>query len=199
MPTDRIIYDVEIANPIANNWNVSKHPEIKTWAKSWEDFLGMGISCIGFYSFSSDQYCVTEDLGRFQYAIKDAEIIGFNTRSFDDRLLQAHGVDIKTHYDLLEEIRIAAGYPPQWGAEFKGCGLSYKLELMAQVNLGQTKATTGADTPIQWQKGNKAVVKAHVLQDVIITKQLYEKAELIDPNTGAWLKLKHQKDKINPL
>ena len=38
--------------------------------------------------------------------------MGFNSLNFDDKLLAANGMNVTTDFDLLAEVRVAAGMPP---------------------------------------------------------------------------------------
>ncbi|MDJ0579054.1 hypothetical protein [Crocosphaera sp.] len=113
MTTKYIVYDVEIENCIPSG---EKDPSLK-YCKGWTDFEGMGISLIGAYLSWEDIYKLYpyHALHKFQEAVNQAnDVIGFNSKSFDDKLCKAHGVNIDTTFDLLEEIRFASGQPRKY-------------------------------------------------------------------------------------
>jgi hypothetical protein len=116
-------------------------------------------------------------------------VVGFNSANFDDKLMAAHGIKVKTTYDVLEQVRIAAGFEPHHTSVRRG--YSYKLDAIAQAN-GMAKTGSGALAPVLWQQGKHQEVKDYCLNDVRITRNILElglKGELIDPNTGKRLKL----------
>ncbi|MBD1995321.1 hypothetical protein H6G00_01580 [Leptolyngbya sp. FACHB-541] len=187
-----LVYDCEMKNPIHDEYLAKRHPKIQKWARDWRDFENMGISVIAAYSFQSDRYFIFgEDdphlpgFDLFQEVVGNHEnIVAFSGAYFDDLLCEANGIKIKTTYDLVVAIRRAAGLPDTWAASEKPRGWSYKLEYMARLNLGYGKMASGKDAPIDWFYGRKAMVRAYCLHDVKLTKELYQKPSLIDPNTG---------------
>jgi len=151
----------------------------------------MGISVIGVYTTWTQRYHVflADNLTDFQYLIDQAErIVGFNSIAFDDRLCNAHGIKIKTDYDLLCEVRKAIGVPPNYvkGVTPKG----YSLNSIAKINLKLEKTGDGAEVTEQWQRGERGKVIDYCLNDVMLLEQLYElRQQLIDPNNGQIIKL----------
>ena len=130
------------------------------------------------------------------------EVFGFHSLEFDDQLLAAAGCQVQTTYDVLCEMRAAAGFSRDWtkplqSGEPSRKDVSFSLELMAQLNLGYGKMGWG-NPPELWQQGHKAQVKARCLHDVKLVKGLLElssvisctEGRLLDPNTGRWLYLK---------
>lgn len=125
----------------------------------------------------------------FEYN-KSVALIGFNSKNLDDKLLQANGIDIKTNYDLLEEIRLSAFGSTRWEDTPKGC--SYSLGKIGDAN-GFTKTGTGELAPVLWQQGRYEDVIRYCLNDVKITHELLLlgwAGELIDPNTGKKLRIR---------
>jgi hypothetical protein len=112
-------------------------------------------------------------------------IVGFNSSGFDDRLCQAHGIKIKTDFDLLTQVRVASGQPREYvsGVTRKG----YSLQNLAIANLKEKKTGTGKLAPVLWQKGRKKEVIDYCLNDVGLLKKLYFKflrGQLYDPSNG---------------
>jgi hypothetical protein len=108
-----LIYDCEILNCIPSK-NKSLRSTFK-YCKGWQDFKNMGISVIGAYlsenfsfskglqSFTNPDDLIPYHFPTFQEVLaENPKIIGFNSRSFDDNLVKANGIKIKTDYDLLE-------------------------------------------------------------------------------------------------
>lgn len=182
-----VIYDCETYRCIPTG-NLS--PDLE-YCQGWNDFQGMGISVIGAYSSWDDRYHVylEDNFLDFQALINQAEeVVGFNSLSFDDQLCAAHGLEVKTTYDILCQVRVAVGMPPQYvkGVTRRG----YSLEELAKANLGYGKSETGAIAPELWQRGQRGRVIDYCLGDVDITRKLYEgKSQLIDPTNGKMLTL----------
>lgn len=192
---DYLIYDCEIIRCIPTNEPRDSSFE---YCEGWSDFEEMGISVIGCYWSDSDEYDCWENgyWGRndiYQFLTGDEPlpyVIGFNSKSFDDNLLKAHGVDIATDYDLLEEVRIAAGFGRDYQSVPKG--FSYALGKLGEAN-GFPKTGSGELAPQLWQRGERQAVIDYCLNDVRITKALLDlglAGELIDPNTGNKLQLR---------
>lgn len=182
-----LVYDCEIARCIPSYDRVAD----LEYCQGWNDFEGMGISVICAYSFWDDRYHVylQDNLTDFQILVDQAqEVVGFNSHSFDDRLCAANGLQVKTTYDLLIHIRVAAGMPPNYVKGITRSG--YSLEQMAQANLGYGKSGSGAIAPQLWQRGNRGAVIDYCLGDVNLTSKLYQKrARLIDPTNNKLLTL----------
>jgi hypothetical protein len=123
----------------------------------------------------------------FEYN-KGMATIGFNSKNFDDKLLQANGVNAKTDYDLLEEIRLAAFGSTRRQDTPKGC--SYSLGKLGEAN-GFPKTGSGELAPVLWQQGRHEEVIKYCMNDVKITHELLLlgwAGELVDPNTGKKLR-----------
>lgn len=190
---NRLIYDCEIIKAIPTK---DSRIEGIEYCKGWTDYEGMGISVIGWkvnnqaarVSFSGWQFL--EFLDFFCALSENPKIVGFNSKNFDDKLLAANDLEgIETHYDILEEVRIAAGFGPGFRSVPKG--YSYKLDAIAQAN-GMAKTGHGALAPVLWQQGKQQEVIDYCKNDVDITSAILDlglAGELIDPNTGNKLQL----------
>lgn len=110
---------------------------------------------------------------------KGEKLIGFNSISFDDKLLKASGYEVNTDIDLLCEIRLSTNQPPFYDPTLTRGG--YSLNELAIANGLKKKSMTGAIAPIEWQKGNKESVRQYCLKDVYITRELFLADQLIDP------------------
>lgn len=187
-----IFYDCEIINCIPNR-NEPQNPDLN-YCGGWNDHSNMGISCIGTYSNWDNAYRIFDfsQLGEFQKLANNADhIIGFNSKSFDDKLCKANGLKIFTSYDLLSETWVAAGLPPTYapGKTIPG----YKLENLAQANFGYGKSGSGELAPMLWQQGKRQAVKGYCLGDVFLSIEILRlgwDGELIDPVRGGKLKLR---------
>jgi hypothetical protein len=189
---ERLIYDIKILKAIPSGDLI----EGIEYCGGCRDFDNMGISVIGYqWNDESPKYCssamelldvVVDRVGME----KSIHLVGFNSRSFDDELLKANNVEsLNTTYDLLEKVRVAAGFAADYQSVPKE--FSYKLDTIARAN-GMAKTGTGANAAILWQQGKKQQVIDYCLNDVVITSQLLDlglEGRLIDPNTGNKLQL----------
>jgi hypothetical protein len=181
-----LIYDCEIVNAIPGK--EPKHPNI-TYCQGWTDYAGMGISVITAYSYPEDRYHVflQDNLAEFQTLVQaHTEIVGFNSVSFDDNLCAAHGIIVKSTYDLLRESYRAMGlapFPAQYTAAYGGCG----LDAICQATLGLQKTGHGELAPGQWQRRKSGRVIDYCLNDTTLTKKLFDRVvaglPLINPKT----------------
>jgi hypothetical protein len=176
----KLFYDCEIIKCIPNrDYNDPKYQ----YCDGWEDFENMGISVIGAYANWVDLYFAFEghQLTEFQRLVQEAdEIIGFNSISFDDNLVRTNGIEIETTYDLLCEVRIAAGMPPYFVKGITRGG--YSLGALAETNLGVGKTGSGELAPQLWQDGQRKKVVDYCLNDVKLLVELYNRRNsLKDP------------------
>jgi hypothetical protein len=182
-----IVYDCEIIKCIPP----ALKPDLQ-YCEGWHDHAGMGISVIGVYDYLTDQCRVflKDNFADFVKLVRDREhVISFNSLAFDDKLCAAHGIKVKTTYDMLCEVRAASGQPREYvyGQTRKG----YSLEALARANLGTGKSGSGAFAPELWQRGQRGAVIDYCLGDVALTKRLFDRrAELIDPTGRGMLTLR---------
>lgn len=176
-----LIYDCEIIKCIPGR-DGSKKSGFE-YCAGWNDHANMGISLIGAWLSwdNSIRLYPKSAFYKFQEAAREAEmIVGFNSISFDDKLCQANDIEIQTDYDLLSEVWAAAGMPRQYTPGKTRAG--YKLENLAQANLGRGKSGSGELAPELWQRGKQWEVARYLTDDVLITKEIFlRRAELIDP------------------
>lgn len=189
-PISALIYDCEIIKAIPA-WYEELEPGVE-YCDGWEDFDNMGISVIGVYDLLTNKtrvFC-KDNFDHFQTLVSLRKlIIGFNSSSFDDALCASSGLKITTDYDLLTEVRIASGQPPNYVKGRTRAG--YSLEALARTNLGYGKSGNGAVAPRLWQAGNIGEVIDYCLLDVQITYELFQKRfSLKDPTDGSELKLR---------
>ncbi len=181
-----LIFDVEILRCIPDPH--LNDPTLE-YCNGWSDFDQMGISCVAAYDYAEGLYrlFLEDNLAEFQALVKKREhIIGFNSSSFDDLLCAANGLEVTTTYDLLREVRIASGQPPDYERGATRAG--YSLNRLAQANLGVSKTASGELAPMLWQRDERGAVLDYALRDAQITKALFDKrASLIDPTDGSTL------------
>ena len=185
-----VVYDAEIRCCMPGSGDWARGLE---HCGGWTDYKGAGISVVCAYDYLTDGYLVfmADNLHKFQNLLDAREhVIGFNSCRFDDPLLAAHDVEVKTTYDLLVEIRAAAKALPK--VETLG-RRAYNLELLSQTNLGGGKYGTGAMAPLYWQRGRLGTLISYCLRDVQVTRALFELAlegGLKDPNCGRLLPMR---------
>ena len=197
MTLSAIVYDCEIIKCIPPRDGIRN--DDLAYCDGWHDYEGMGISVIGAYDYVTGQlkaYIDSEmvpDLPNcsvfqdFEHLVREREhVIGFNSLSFDDKLCQTYGIQVGTTYDLLCEVRVSSGQPPFYIPRKTRAG--YNLDALALANLGQAKTGHGALAPELWQQGRYHEVVRYCLNDVWLTKQLFDKRKsLIDPTNGEQL------------
>jgi hypothetical protein len=146
----------------------------------------MGVSVIaayvweqGYRIFLRDNFAAFRELAE----AADTLCIGYNNRSFDDRLLeQALAINIAPNrsWDLLRAVRVARGEGP-------GSVGGPSLDTLARSNFLPGKSGSGAFAPLLWQKGKHGQVIDYCLNDVIQLKKLVElviAGRLRDPDSG---------------
>ena len=200
------VYDCEIINCIpSHSHKVAKNQQF-TYCSGWRDFKNMGISVIGchlqgfnhfkdgFYNFANLNNSIPFFCQNFQEILAHHPLlIGFNSRNFDDALLKANNIIVRTDYDVLEEIRRASYGSRQW--QKQPPGWCYTLEAIARAN-GMKKTGRSELAPKLWQQGERQKVIDYCLNDVFLTVnilKLGQEGKLIDPNTGKYLKLRSLK------
>ncbi len=128
----------------------------------------LGISLVGVYDYNDAKYKVfrEKDLGEFLKLLRETELlIGFNSKSFDNAVLQPYYQDFDLskipHLDILEEI-------------YKSLGHRLKLDSVAQSTLYEGKSGSGLDAIHYYNMGDWASLAKYCLQDVRVTKEVYE-------------------------
>jgi DNA polymerase elongation subunit (family B) len=133
------------------------------------DPADLHISLVGVYDYETDQYTsyLEEELSKLWPLIEKADVlIGFNSDHFDIPLLNKYYPGDLTKIksvDLLKEIRKSIG---------RRIGMGY----VAQATLGKGKIGHGLEAIAWWQKGEIEKIRKYCLEDVKITKELYEYA-----------------------
>ena len=186
-----VFYDLEIQKCIPPKGG--RPPDGLRYCNGWNDYGGMGISVVCWADLYNPPRCSTvgsPEMDEFMGAAKNADyVIGFNSSSFDDRVLDAHKIPVMTTYDLIVEIRRAAFGSTDWRKTPKG--FSYSLDSIGTAN-GMAKTGTGELAPVLWQKGRLSELAQYCKRDVQITRRLFllgVSGLLRDPNTAQLLKL----------
>jgi len=131
------------------------------------DPANLSISVVGIYEYENDRYStfLVEDFNKLWSIIENSDMfITFNGEHFDIPLLNKYYpgdlFKIKS-VDLLKELQ-------------KSCGRRMKLDQLAEGTLGVNKSGHGMDAIRWWKNGEIEKVKKYCLDDVRITKDLYE-------------------------
>mgnify|MGYP001604440053 CR=1 FL=1 len=142
--------------------------------KSFEEVGGhdnlakLGVSIAGAYFYEDNLYRAFEekDMPEFEEQLLKADrIIGFNINHFDIPVLLPYFHDERIRsipcLDLFEEIT-------------KKLGHRVSLDSLAQATLGAKKSADGLAALRWYKEGNIEAIKKYCLDDVRITKELYE-------------------------
>lgn len=170
-----IIYDCEIINAIPNK-DGSKIKGI-TYCDGWRDFANMGVSVTCVYDYAEDRYRVfcRDNMVDLAHLIADSDLcVGFNSIPFDNALLLASQWPMPPEdksYDLLREIWAANNLGPEFNFKTHG---GYGLDAVCEKNFGTKKSGNGAFAPVLWQQGRRGEVIDYCLNDVRLTKQLFD-------------------------
>jgi DEAD/DEAH box helicase domain-containing protein len=143
--------------------------------KSFDEVGGRGknhllkISVCGIYDYSTDRYQVFEEheIPKLAPILQTADqIIGFNIKDFDFAVIQPYlnfNISETPAYDLLSEIEKVIGH-------------RVSLETVAQGTIGSGKSGTGMEAILYYRNGRMDLLKKYCLDDVKVTKQVYEYA-----------------------
>ena len=127
----------------------------------------LDISVVGVYDSQTDTYraYVEEELPHLWPIFEHADaLVGYNSDYFDIPLLNKYYPGDLTKIksiDLLAEIK-------------KSLGRRLKLDQVAEGTLGQNKSGHGLQALTWWKNGEVEKVKKYCLDDVKLTKELYE-------------------------
>ncbi|PCI29390.1 helicase [Candidatus Kaiserbacteria bacterium] len=151
----KIVFDIETSNQFS---------EVGSG-----DPAALDLSVICIHDSETDEYTsyLQEDLGSLWKILEGADmLIGFNSDHFDVPLLNKYYpgdlTSIKS-LDLLKEIHASLGR-------------RIKLDIIAEATLGEKKSGHGLDAIKWWRAGEKQRVIDYCIQDVKVTKDIYDYA-----------------------
>ncbi len=127
----------------------------------------LDISIVGVYNSEDDSYKAykEDELGNLWPILENADIlIGFNSEHFDIPLLNKYYPGDLTaikSLDILKEIK-------------NSFGRRMKLDQIAEGTLGINKSGVGIEATKWWKNGEYQKVIDYCLDDVKITKEIYE-------------------------
>lgn len=133
------------------------------------DPAALDLSLVGIYDSASDSYqsFLEGELSELWPILERADLlIGFNIVNFDvpilDKYYQGNLHSLRT-LDLLTEVE-------------RSLGRRIGLDALAQATLGSAKSASGMDAIRWWRSGEIEKIRRYCLDDVRITKELYEYA-----------------------
>lgn len=160
--SDTLVFDIETKNFFTD-------PEV-----GWNNFLALKISVVGVYSYLKDAYfCFEErEIPKFAELVRGAKLlVGFSINRYDVPVLvnyfqglpETRDIDLwkRERIDLLEEVEIETG-------------TRISLSKLAYANLGISKEHAGSEAIELWNNGRIDELKDYCLNDVKLTKQLYD-------------------------
>ena len=177
-----LIYDIEIRKAVPSG--AIKAGELDPgieYCQGWHDHRNMGVACVGAYDFGSQRYRVfAEDnrAGFIELANQASVLVGFNNIRFDDAVLNASGwrmPESVPRYDILNELWKAKGLDP---ANFSDAHKGHGLEACSMANGGTGKTGHGAEAPKDFQRGRWGSLIDYCLEDVRLTKRLFDRARI---------------------
>jgi DEAD/DEAH box helicase domain-containing protein len=127
----------------------------------------LGVSVVGAYAYGGDSFIAYEkhELSALEEAIGVASfLIGFNIKYFDLPVLAPHvTLDVKSLevLDLMDDVE-------------RGLGFRVSLDNLCNATLGAKKSGHGLEAIWWWRQGLKDKVKEYCLQDVRLTRDLYD-------------------------
>jgi DEAD/DEAH box helicase domain-containing protein len=151
----KVVFDIETSNIFAD---VGK-----------TDPTLLDISIVGVYEYAKDKYYTFEqhEFKSLWPILESADLlIGYNSEHFDLPLLNKYySGDLAKiqHLDILKEIR-------------QSYGRRMKLDQIAEGTLGLKKSGHGLEAVLWWKNGEKEKVKKYCIDDVRLTKDVFEYA-----------------------
>lgn len=158
---DTLVFDIETQNFFTD-------PGV-----GWDNFAALKISVVGVYSYLKNEYLAFEEneMEKLAALFADAQrIVGFSMNRYDVPVLNHYFQKLgkgapnlwdKERVDLLEEIELAMRQ-------------KVSLSKLAEANLGVKKDRHGSEAIALYRDGKISELKAYCLNDVRLTKDLYE-------------------------
>jgi DEAD/DEAH box helicase domain-containing protein len=152
MDKDTLVIDIETKNFFSDNER---------------NFEAIDISVVGVYSYARNEYkCFREnEMTELAACISNAaRLVGFGINRYDIPILNRYvpmNLWRMERFDILDEIERATGE-------------RISLNRLAKINLGIGKSGHGSQAIFLYREGRIEELKAYCLQDVRITKELYD-------------------------
>ena len=151
---DKLVFDIETKNTFAD-------------VGGQENIDKLEVSVVGVYSYNNDAYYSFDEheMDKLENMMKNAYlIIGFASKRFDVPVLLKYfkfNLASIPHFDILEEIE-------------NSYGRRIGLGVLAEANVGAGKTAHGLDAIDFYRNGEIEKLKEYCLQDVKITKDIYD-------------------------
>ena len=159
---DTIVFDIETKNFFTD-------PEVGK-----DNFEALRISAVGVYSYLRDEYFCFDEFELEKAAelfAASSLLVGFSINRYDIPVLNLHflriggisAIDLwgKSRLDILEEIELATGG-------------RVSLDKLSRANLGIGKDRKSHEAITLYENGEIEELKKYCLQDVRLTKDLYD-------------------------
>lgn len=151
----KIVFDIETKNTFQDSGS--------------NDPASLDLSIVCIYDYSTNQYdsFLEEELPKLWPILEQAEmLVGYNSDHFDIPILNKYYTGDLTQIkslDILGEIK-------------KSLGKRISLNDVAGATLGKKKIANGLEAIRWWKEGNIENLRRYCLEDVRITKEVYDYA-----------------------
>ena len=150
-----VVFDIETSNE---------------WTWGVPDLGKLDIAVVAIHDSLTDTYqsFEQEELGTLWQILEKTDVlVGYNSDHFDIPILNRYYAGDLTHIksiDLLKEVK-------------NTIGRRLKLDNLAQATLGRGKIGDGLQAVEWWKQGLREKVKEYCIEDVRITKDIFEYAK----------------------
>ncbi len=154
MSKNIIVFDIETQNAFSD-------------VGGRQNLAALKISVLGAYFYKTNEYQIFEEnqLKEFEKTLQERPLlVGFNSRKFDCPILQQYlKINLKNvpQFDIMEELTKLLGH-------------RIGLDSVAQATLNRKKIGSGLDAIKYWNSGEIDKLKKYCLEDVRITREIYE-------------------------
>jgi len=127
----------------------------------------LGVSVVGVYDSAENAFAAyeKEEFSKLEALLRSSELlVGFNIDHFDLPVLAPHvSFDLGRLFvlDLMADVE-------------RGLGFRMSLDNLSRATLGVGKSGAGLEAISWWRAGEKQKVKDYCLQDVKLTRDLFE-------------------------
>lgn len=141
--------------------------ETKYTFRQYSDPKKLGVSVVAIYDYQKEKSFtfLEEEINKlFPYLENASLIIGFNINSFDLPVLQGYypgNINQFKTFDILDEIKNIVGR-------------RLALNDLIKATLGKKKSGHGLQAINFFQEGNMTELKKYCLDDVMLTKELFD-------------------------
>lgn len=127
----------------------------------------LGVSVVGTYHYPADAFYAyeKEEFAALEKLLEESNLlVGFNVNHFDLPVLAPH---VRTNLANLTVLDLMLDVE-------KSLGFRVSLDNLSRATLGAGKSGMGLEAIDWWRQGEKQKVKDYCLQDVRLTRDLYE-------------------------